>query len=148
MNRLSEYNFKFCYRSDKDNLVNDFFIPALLCAKEYKRAVGFFSSSALCSLGRGLDGLLRNDGTMKIVASPILSSQDVEAIENGYRDRDEVYTTNCTNIINNLNWNLELEVLAWLIATNKLNIKLAYREGNTAPGIYHEKLGIDRKSVV
>lgn len=146
MNRLSDIVLKFCYRSDRDNLVNDFFIPTLRLAQEYKRAVGFFSSSALCSLGRGLDGLLHNNGIMKIVASPVLSPQDIEAIENGYRDRKEVFSTNCTNIINTLDWNLELEVLAWLIASNRLNIKLAYREGKCSPGIYHEKLGIIKDS--
>ena len=146
MNRLSEINLKFCYRSDKDDLVNDFFIPTLRLAHEYKRAVGFFSSSALCSIGRGLDGLLRNNGTMKIVASPFLSDQDVEAIENGYKDRNELYTTNCADVINNLNWSLELEILAWLISANRLNIKLAYRNGKSTPGIYHEKLGIIKDS--
>ena len=38
------------YRSRLDNVIQDFYIPVLKQAVIYKRAVGFFSSSALSSL--------------------------------------------------------------------------------------------------
>ena len=144
---LTDLDIKFCYRSDKDNLVRDFFIPTLKLAVEYKRAVGFFSSSALKSLSRGLEGLLFNEGTMKIIASPQLSEDDAAAIDAGYKKREEGCAFACAREIAELDWDLELEVLSWLIATGKLNIKLAMRSQNSRPGIYHEKLGIIKDSV-
>ena len=144
---LTDLDIKFCYRSDKDNLVRDFFIPTLKLAVEYKRAVGFFSSSALKSLSRGLEGLLFNEGTMKIIASPQLSEDDAAAIDGGYKKREDGCAFACAREIAELDWNLELEVLSWLIATGKLNIKLAMRSQNSRPGIYHEKLGIIKDSV-
>lgn len=146
MPSLRDLKIKFCYRSDKDNLVRDFFDPALKLAVEYKRAVGFFSSSALKSLSRGLDGLLSNGGTMKIIASPQLSEEDAKAIDAGYKKREDACSLICSNIIETLDWNLELEVLSWLIAEGRLNIKLALRLNTARPGIYHEKLGIIKDS--
>lgn len=139
---LADLNIKFCYRSDKDNLVRDFFVPALSYAVEYKRAVGFFSSSSLKSLSRGLEALLLNGGTMKIIASPQLSEEDATAIDAGYKERETECMSSCRRAVENLDWNVELEVLSWLIATGRLNIKLAMRANSALPGIYHEKLGI------
>ena len=35
------------YRSFKDDIIKDFYVPVLKEARIYKRAVGFFSSTAL-----------------------------------------------------------------------------------------------------
>lgn len=142
MASLTDLEIKFFYRSDRDNLVYDFFIPTLKNAIEYKRAVGFFSSTALKSLSRGLEGLLLNGGTMKIIASPQLSEDDAKAIDAGYKQRETEFERSCVRSIEDLDWNIELEILSWLIAAERLNIKLATRTNTVCPGIYHEKLGI------
>ena len=146
MASLSDLNIKFCYRSDKDDLVRDFFVPTLKQAVEYKRAVGFFSSSALKSLSRGLEGLLFNGGSMKVIASPYLSEEDAAAIDEGYKKRETEFSLACSHVIEQLDWNIEIEALLWLIASDRLNIKLALRSNTARPGIYHEKLGIIRDS--
>lgn len=43
---FTDLNLKLEYRSPRDNIPNDFFNPVLKCSVTYKRAVGFFSSSA------------------------------------------------------------------------------------------------------
>ena len=42
------------YRSLIDNVVQDFYIPLLREAVTYKRAVGFFSSTALVEISKGI----------------------------------------------------------------------------------------------
>ena len=44
------------YRSLLDNVIKDFYIPVLKQAVLYKRAVGFFSSSALVEMSVGICG--------------------------------------------------------------------------------------------
>ena len=80
--------------------------------------------------------------TLKALPISRFTTEDAEAIDAGYKKREAACILSCTNAIEDLNWDLELEVLSWLIATGKLNIKLAMRAQNTRPGIYHEKLGI------
>jgi hypothetical protein len=45
--KLSDHHWKIGYGSDEDNLITDFYIPALECALQYDRKAGFFNSSIL-----------------------------------------------------------------------------------------------------
>ena len=47
---LKDKRIKSEYRSLIDNVVQDFYIPLLHESTSYKRAVGFFSSSALVEI--------------------------------------------------------------------------------------------------
>lgn len=87
---LCDYDLKCEYRSLLDNIVQDFYIPLLNEAVSYKRAVGFFSSTALAEVTKGIAGLIRNNGKIMIVASPYLSDEDREAIQEGYEKRETV----------------------------------------------------------
>src|SRR5688572_7653064 len=78
------------YRSFENDMVKDFYIPILENATRYDRAVGFFSSTALIEITKGLAGLIKNEGKVRIVASPRLSEEDIEAIYFGYKSRSEV----------------------------------------------------------
>lgn len=70
---LSDIHIKNEYRSLIDNVVTDFYIPALQESVLYQRAVGFFSSSALIAISKGVEGLISNDGKIQMIASPRLS---------------------------------------------------------------------------
>lgn len=64
------------YRSFNDNMVEDFYYPLLSKAKLYERAVGFFSSTALIEISKGISGLVENGGKIRLIASPKLSGED------------------------------------------------------------------------
>ena len=51
-----ELNLKTEYRSRRDDVIKDFYNPVLTQAILYKRAVGFFSSSALVAMSAGIAG--------------------------------------------------------------------------------------------
>jgi hypothetical protein len=55
---LNELDIQEDYRSDRDNLIDDFYIPCLERATVYSRAVGFFSSSSLIAVSKGLTAKL------------------------------------------------------------------------------------------
>lgn len=78
---------KESYRTP-DNIVEDFYIPLLSNAKKYDRAVGFFSSSVLIELSKGLINLVKNDGKMRLITSPKLQEQDIQAMKDGYDKRE------------------------------------------------------------
>lgn len=138
-------NLKLKYRTSDDDIVNDFYIPVLERAKSYKRAVGFFSSSALIEVSKGITGLIKNGGKIQLIASPILQDKDVESINKGYKERDNVIEQAILSSIDEPNNYFEeerLNMLAHLIANDVLDIKLAFYEDNTKMGIYHEKIGL------
>ena len=87
------------YRSFNDNMVEDFYYPLLSKAKLYERTVGFFSSTALIEISKGISGLVENGGKIRLIASPKLSGEDVEAIEKGLQRRKSVITNRINKAI-------------------------------------------------
>ena len=133
------------YRSSFNDVVTDFYVPVLKEAVLYKRAVGFFSSSALLALSAGLSGLIENDGTIQLIASPKLSEDDVNAINKGMRERDKVVKEALLRELNEPKGSFEerrLNLLSNLIAAGKLDIKIALLENHDKVGMFHEKLGL------
>ena len=65
---LRDHEIKNEYRLLVHNVVQDFYVPLLREAVSYKRAVGFFSSSALAELTNGITGLIRNNGKISLIA--------------------------------------------------------------------------------
>ena len=133
------------YRSRLDNVIRDFYIPVLKQAVTYKRAVGFFSSSALLSLSAGICGLVKNGGSIQMIASPRLSPEDIEAINDGLRRRDEVIKEALLRELEEPKGKFEktrLNLLSNLIAAGRLEIKIAFLEDDNTVGMFHEKLGL------
>ena len=64
------------YRTEEHSFSRDFLIPVLRKSVMYKRAVGFFSSTALIELSVGLFEMARNGGKIELIASPKLSDED------------------------------------------------------------------------
>lgn len=133
------------YRTLSCDMANDFYIPMLGEAILYKRAVGFFSSSALAAISAGIYELYENGGKIQLIASPRLSSEDIEAINDGYQQREEIIKgalkrelEDCTDFCQQNRLNL----LATLIAKGILDIRIAVTIGKKGIGMYHEKMGL------
>lgn len=142
---LKDIELKSEYRSLIDNVAKDFYIPLLKQAVIYKRAVGFFSSSALVEISKGILGLARNGGSIQLVASPYLSDEDVKAMKKGYELREKIIENALLRELHGMNTEIEqerLNLLANLIADGVLDIKIALTEHNGEIGMYHEKMGI------
>ena len=133
------------YRSDENNIPTDFLIPMLKKAILYRRAVGYFSTTSLVDLSVGLCSLAERGGNIEIVCSPNLSEEDIEAINLGYKSREEI-------IINALDVSLtepidiydeeRLNLVATLVANGNLKFKIAFMEDNNQIHLYHEKIAI------
>lgn len=132
------------YRSLIDNIVKDFYYPVLGQAIKYKRAVGFFSSSSLADIAKGISKFVINNGKIELVTSPYLSDEDLAAIKAGYKNRDEIIKNSIISQLNKPKDIFEekrLNLLAHLIATGCMDIKIAFIEKNDV-GIFHEKMGL------
>lgn len=142
---LAELEVKNEYRSLIDNVAQDFYIPLLSEAVSYKRAVGFFSSSALIEISKGILRLVQNGGTIQLIASPYLSDEDVEAMRKGYELRENIIENALERQMFNPQNDYEkgrLNLLSNLIADGILDIKIALTEHDGKYGMYHEKMGI------
>lgn len=143
---LQDCSIKSEYRSLIDNVVQGFYIPLLHEAKTYRRAVGFFSSSSLVEISKGIAEMAQNGGKIQIVASPYLSDEDIEAIKKGYAVREKVIEAALLSQLSEERldyYSMErLNLLANLIADGVMDIRIAYTEDASGIGMYHEKMGI------
>lgn len=142
---FKDLNLKREYRSYRSDIINEFYIPVLNQSVLYRRAVGFFSSSALAEIMKGISGLYQNGGKIQLIASPKLSEEDIKAINFGYKLRKEVIEENLISQLEEAKDYFEserLNILAHLIANNRLDIKIAVLKSHNQIGIYHEKLGL------
>lgn len=137
-----EMNIAYSYISHGGNNIADSFLnPVLQYTKEYKRSVGFFSSSVFDTVMTGIVSLARNGGKIKIIASPKLSDEDTKVILSGYEHREKTIDAFSKDFLSEIEKFSErhLQLLFELIQKNILDIKIAITEGG---GIYHDKLGI------
>jgi hypothetical protein len=63
---LTELSLRLSYRTGRDDLVRDFFIPCLECSVLYRRAAGYFSSAGLSLAARGVASLASRRGRMQL----------------------------------------------------------------------------------
>ena len=74
-------DIKPSYESGVGDIVQDFYEPVLTESVLYDRISGFFTSTSLAVAARGMCNFIKNGGIMRIITSPILSSDDVEVVE-------------------------------------------------------------------
>ena len=142
---LKDLKIEKVYRNLSNDVINDFYIPVLREAVLYKRAVGFFNSSALYEIAVGLRNLVINNGRIQLIVSPKLEEDDVKAIITGYKTREEVIQNAILREFKEpitVFQQKKLNLLANLIADGKLDIKVAFKQDMNSVGIFHEKIGI------
>lgn len=137
-----DLSLKYKYRSDNEKLYIDFYEKCLRESMKYDRAAGYFTSGSLKLIAQGLEYFLYNGGNVRIIANPHLTKEDIEAIARGYQAKNEVIEKNLLKELDITARTIEsdtLNILAWLIYEEKLEIKIAFTENNA---LYHEKFGL------
>lgn len=143
---LRDLHIQSEYRTKLGDIAKDFLVPVLSEAVCYDRAVGFFSSSSLAEVAQGIGRIVQRGGNIRLVASPCLSEEDVKAIENGYEHRQQICKCLLRSLAETDMLNMadksRLNMLADLIASGVLDIRIAFAESKMGYGIYHEKVAI------
>lgn len=145
---FKEFNWKIRYNNDEDDLINDFYIPALSCAISYDRKAGFFSSSALSIASKGVAQLIKNNGKMRLLVSHHLSEDDVHALERGYKLKDLLKESFFMQlqVPDDSAFKDRLGILSWLVGHGNLEVRVVVKlnlNGSYDVGsLFHEKTGI------
>ena len=149
--RLEYRSLKRRYRSRKDHLPSQFFLPCLKECQTYKRAVGYFTTGVLGEWIEAIDNLVRKEDTkIFLIISPVLSNDDRDAlvaitsepVRNKYLNKiidefiDEIIDKEKSIVTRSR------DLLLWLIANKKLEIRFAFLDNFADDGMYHEKIGV------
>lgn len=153
MGLLSELTLKTSYHKGRDDIANDFYLPCMIRAIEYDRAVGYFRSTAFIVAWPALKEFVRKGGRMRILCSQVLADSDIDALEQGYTARvDEGLAARFLAEVRTLLRDEVLHhpsrILAALVAQGTIDLQVAVLKESQLRGqsgrIFHDKLGIFR----
>lgn len=153
MNSLKKIKLQHVYASEEIDVLHRFYIPVLSVAQEYWRLTGYFSSKALAVAAKGIGGLIKNNGKMKLITGFFTSKRDVMAARTAIEKPEEVIKE-LDEIVNSerledLFIRESIKALAWMLARGTLEIKVAVVNEEDIDGfdfIFHPKIGIIKDS--
>ncbi len=152
---MTDLDLKNAYDSDSDDVLNEFYVPVLSHSIRYNRLAGFFSSSSLAVAAKGISRFIANGGHMRLICSAKLTEADVDAIKKAHDAPEELIAKIMVAELERLENELirdHVGALAWMMATGKLEIKVAIvLDDDGLPveerhvqklGMFHQKVGI------
>jgi hypothetical protein len=137
------------YRTKDGPLSDLFFKPCLAACVRYRRAAGFFSSSALVSWAEALRQANIATITVDLLISPELSENDHAAFvrATSKAEQEEILKRSGESLIEALVASPEdaehrANLLIWLISSERLKIQFALPRHLENSGMFHQKTGI------
>ena len=121
-----------------------YFQDCLSVSLQYRRAAGYFSSSMFVAADSAMSGFINNGGTIKIVCSPRLMPEDIEAISDGIQSRLVVSKSIEREIfgaLDDISQTSAIRLLGLLVSRGQLEFRIAVKKDGTH-GIFHSKVGI------
>ncbi len=149
MKRLRDYSWKPRYSGRRDDLINDFYVPALERSRFYYRSAGYFRSSAIAVAFRGISAFIENGEKMFFIVGASLTEKDTEALNRGHVGIDEVLYKKWEECKSDFDSNLimkRFQLLSWLIANDKLKFRIAINKDgkgrylSSDKSYYHPKI--------
>ena len=77
---LRDLSLKQEYRSDRDDVVSEFFIPCLTNSIQYDRTIEFISVKSLSTLTFGLENIQHSHAKIRLVSGHRFTTSDLDAI--------------------------------------------------------------------
>jgi len=124
---FTTYPWEDRYIAGPHNLLTDFYIPVLKRSTTYDRIAGYFRSHVLVGAAQGLASFIETGKRMRLLVGVDLTEADVTAINRGEQQVEDVLAVRFADEVTAIEHTLteaRLEALAWLIATDRLAIKI------------------------
>jgi hypothetical protein len=119
----------------------------MAAATRYDRAVGFFNSAIYSIAWPSLHDFVIRGGQMRIICSPVLLPDDVEALSQGYLDKVEAAVgtrlrEETLRLLKDPFLHKPATVLASLVALNVIDIRIAFLGSPGSHRLFHDKVGV------
>ena len=144
----SDFKPKLSWSSPKDNIVNDFYRPALVNCRLYQRLSGYFSSTTFSAIALEILDFIQAKGQIQIITSPKLSSKDKELLEQSINKNEKILEDNFLEDLHDDPDGIKLDffkLVGYMLSNDidgkpQMDIKIAIpKDGG---GVFHQKIGI------
>ena len=144
---LRNLKLKQEYRSDRDDVVAEFFIPCLSNSIQYDRTIEFVSVKSLSTLTFGLENIQDHHAKIRLVTGHRFSTSDLNAIVKLFDQRNHRKFNgkiNLDNKIGSVIRDSKIVQLKKIIEEFKVEIKVAIPNSEYVDGVFEERMGIFR----
>ena len=153
---MRDLSLKQEYRSDKDNVVTEFFIPCLTNSIQYDRTIEFITVKSLSTLTFGLENIQDHHAKIRLISGHRFSTHDLNVLTklfdhhekrrfSGHLLRDnKIGKMILDKKIENLIIDDKIQHLESKIRDYKLEVKVAIPNSEYVDGVFEERLGIFR----
>ena len=144
---LRDLSLKQEYRSDKDDVVSEFFIPCLTNSIQYDRTIEFISVKSLSTLTFGLENIQDHHAKIRLVSGHRFSTSDLNSIVKLFDQHNTSKFNgriNLDNKIGNMIRNSKIIRLKKIIEDFKVEVKVAIPNSEYVDGVFEERMGIFR----
>lgn len=139
---------KVCLDTSEDNLINELYTPCLKWAERFDRGVGYFTTGWLTYNVAGLSDFASRGGKMRLITSPILSTQDTDAIIGTEIQDGSAFLRLEAALLDNvetLKQEMEADILnafSWMLYDGIIDMRFAIPCQKLEEGNFHDKFGI------
>ena len=144
---LRDLPLKQEYRSDRDDVVSEFFIPCLTNSIQYDRTIEFISVKSLSTLTFGLENIQDHHAKIRLVSGHRFSTSDLNSIVKLFDQHNTSRLNgriNLDNKIGNFIQDAKIRQLKKIIEDFKLEVKVAIPNSEYVDGVFEERMGIFR----
>jgi len=144
---LRDLSLKQEYRSDRDNVVSEFFIPCLTNSIQYDRTIEFISVKSLSTLTFGLEYIQDHHAKIWLVSGHRFGTSDLNSIVKLFDQHNTSRLNgriNLDNKIGNFIQDSKIRQLKKIIEDFKLEVKVAIPNSEYVDGVFEERMGIFR----
>ena len=144
---LRDLKLKQEYRSDRDDVVSEFFIPCLSNSIQYDRTIEFISVKSLSTLTFGLENIQDHHAKIRLVTGHRFSTSDLNAIVRLFDQRNHRKFNGKINLDNKIGSMIrdnKIVQLKKIIEEFKVEIKVAIPNSEYVDGVFEERMGIFR----
>jgi len=144
---LRDLPLKQEYRSDKDDVVSEFFIPCLTNSIQYDRTIEFISVKSLSTLTFGLENIQDHHAKIRLVSGHRFSTSDLNSIVKLFDQHNTNRLNGRINLDNKIGSFIQdskIRQLKKIIEDFKLEVKVAIPNSEYVDGVFEERMGIFR----
>ena len=144
---LRDLPLKQEYRSDKDDVVSEFFIPCLTNSIQYDRTIEFISVKSLSTLTFGLENIQDHHAKIRLVSGHRFSTSDLNSLVKLFDQHGTNRLNNRINLDNKIGKFIQdnkIRQLKKIIEDFKLEVKVAIPNSEYVDGVFEERMGIFR----
>lgn len=131
------------YRSGRDALLSDFYLPCLQEATSYDRAVGYFRSTLWQVTAVAFSDFVRRGGQIRLICSPAITPEDFEAAREASTlsvQAQDLVRGELEDLLERPDSVPAAKLLGALIGAGVAEIRLAFLTDEA--GIFHHKVGV------